>query len=144
MIKRKIVTTLLATPMSLIVIFAVFFGEWKQPFELVTMTAMFSIYLAPFIILYAIPVTFLSDYVGRRFVGNVRVSVAFMVHLVFGVLFGFIFPSNASFSLYGVEIDTAIIFASITALLFWTIDELLRKNNFQETIFSKCCLNFAK
>jgi hypothetical protein len=144
MIKRKIFTTLLATPISLMLIFAVFFGEWKQPFELVTMSAMFSFFIAPYILLYALPVSFLSDYIGKRLVGNARVSVAFAVHLVFGVVFGFVFPSNASFPLYGVEIDTAIIFASITALLFWAVDEWLRNNKFEKTIFSNCCLKLAK
>jgi hypothetical protein len=144
MVKRKFFTTLLATPISLLFIFAVFFGEWKQPFELLVMTGMYSLIFSPYVILYGVPVTFLSDYVAKRLTGNMRVLVAFTFHFIFGILFGIIFPFDVSFSLFGAEIDLAIISASITALFFWAIDELLRKNRIQKKLYSKCCLNFAK
>jgi hypothetical protein len=127
MIKRKIITTLLATPLSLLVIFGVFFGEWEQPLELIMMTIAFGLWLSPFILLYGVPVTFLSDYVSRRLKGTARTLTAFMVHLFFGILFGFIAPMDEHFSLFGIEIGIATIFASITALFFWIIDELLRR-----------------
>lgn len=136
MIKRKVVTTLIATPLSVLVIFAVFFGEWRQPLELIVMTGTFSVWLSPFILLYAVPVTFLSDFISKRLTGNSRTFLAFVVHLFFGVLFGFIIPMNTEFSFFGGEIDSAFIFASITALFFWIIDEILRKT----TIKCKLCL----
>ncbi|SES63688.1 hypothetical protein SAMN05216389_101184 [Oceanobacillus limi] len=144
MIKRKILTMLFAIPVSLFVIFAVFFGEWKQPFELVVMTGAFSLILSPIIILYGAPVSFLSEYLSKRFTANKRIAVAFVIHILFGVAFGIIFPFDASFSLFGVKMDLAIIFASITALFFWAIDELLRKNNFHTRLRCKCCYSFAK
>ncbi|WP_407268297.1 hypothetical protein [Radiobacillus sp. PE A8.2] len=141
MIKRKIVTVLLATPVSLLLIFSLFFGEWRQPFELIVMTGMFSLFISPFIILYGVPVTFLSDYLGKQLTGNVRILIAFIVHLFFGVSFGIIFKMGSEISLFVVEVNVASIFATITALIFWAIDELLRKNN--RLIFSRCRCNFA-
>ncbi|MFD2446948.1 hypothetical protein ACFSO7_23705 [Bacillus sp. CGMCC 1.16607] len=128
MVKRKLITTLLAPPLSLAFIFAVFFGEWKQPLELIVMTGMFSLILSPYILFYGIPVTFLSDYVSKNLTGNIRAFFALIVHLFFGVMFSFIFPSNASSPLFRGGVDSAIIFGSITALFFWTIDEILRRS----------------
>jgi len=127
MIKRKVVTSLTATPLSLLIIFAIFFGEWRQPLELIVMSGTFSIWLSPFILLYAVPVTFLSDFITKRLTGNCRTFLALIVHLFFGVLFGFIIPLDSEFSFFGGEIDSAFIFASITALFFWIIDEIIRK-----------------
>jgi hypothetical protein len=136
MIERKVVTTLLATPLSLLVIFAVFFGEWRQPVELIVMSGAFSLLISPYILLYGVPVTFLSDYVGKRITRKMRMPLAFIFHLFFGVIFGFIFPMNSNVSVFGVAVDSAFIFASITALLFWTIDEILRGLMFKS---NSCC-----
>ncbi|MDL4840240.1 hypothetical protein [Aquibacillus rhizosphaerae] len=58
MIKRKVITTLLATPLSLLVIFGVFFAEWARPIELIVMTGTFSVWISPFILFYVVPITF--------------------------------------------------------------------------------------
>ena len=127
MIKRKIATTLIATPLSLLVIFAVFFGEWRQPLELIVMTGTFSLWISPFILLYGVPVTFLSDYVSMPLSEKNRILFAFIIHLLFGILFGFIFPMNAQLPFSGVMFEVAFVFATIVALFFWSTDEILRK-----------------
>ncbi|UFU00027.1 hypothetical protein KO561_03415 [Radiobacillus kanasensis] len=136
MVKRKVITTILATPISLMFIFAFFFGEWNRPFDLITMSGAFSLFLAPFILLYGVPVTFLSDYVCKQLTGIARTLTAFIVHLFFGVLFGFIAPMDEQFSLFGTEVNAASLSASITALFFWIIDELIRRKNPKSTYSS--------
>ncbi len=103
MIKRKIITTLLATPFSLFLIFSIFFGEWRQPLELVVMTGMFSLFISPYVILYGVPVTFLSDYLSRK-LKRARIYVAFIVHIFFGALFAFITNSSTLFPVFGIEV----------------------------------------
>ncbi|UOQ46860.1 hypothetical protein MUN88_12230 [Gracilibacillus caseinilyticus] len=128
MIKRKLITVLLATPISLCFIFAIIFGEWKQPRELMVMTGTFSLWISPIILVYGVPVTFLSDYLCKRFTENLRTLFAFLIHIFFGILFGLLFPMGTTqFSLLGVEINFATLFASITAIFFWMIDEVIRR-----------------
>ncbi len=141
MIKRKLITTLLATPISLLLIFSIFFGEWRQPLDLLVMTGIFSLFISPYIILYGVPVTFLSDYLGKQLTGHLRFFVACIAHLFFGVLFGFIFKMGSVISLFVVEVNEASIYGAITAFIFWAIDELIRKD--KKLIFSKCRCNFA-
>ncbi|MBM7661036.1 hypothetical protein JOC85_001808 [Bacillus mesophilus] len=126
MIKRKVLTTLLATPLSLLVICGVLFGEWERPFELIVMTGMLGLWISPLILLYGVPVTFLSDYVTKGLAGTARMLTACIVHLSFGILFGFVFRSDEQFLIFGIEVNVIIISASITALFFWVIDELFR------------------
>ncbi|MDL4840241.1 hypothetical protein [Aquibacillus rhizosphaerae] len=57
-----------------------------------------------------------------------RALAAFTVHLLFGILFGLIGPMDGQFSLFGTEVNATTIFASIIALFFWVIDELIRRN----------------
>ncbi|SES03220.1 hypothetical protein SAMN04487944_115129 [Gracilibacillus ureilyticus] len=137
MIRRKLITTLLATPLSLLIIFGVFFGEWKQPVELVIMTVTFGLWVSPFILLYGVPVTFLSDFATKRLRGGKRTITAFFIHLCFGILFGFIFPMGIDFSLIGIKLNLASISAMITALFFWGIDELLRRKKVKSKVIEK-------
>ncbi|GEM_PF-1673562 len=132
MIKRKILTVLLATPLSLLFIFAVFFGEWEQPLDLIVMTGVFSLWVSPITLLYGLPVSFLSDFVGKRLQGRVRSLTALFVHLFFAVLFGFIVPMNGSLPIFSGEVDFSVIFATIVALFFWIVDEWLRKRKMRK------------
>jgi hypothetical protein len=129
MILRKVVTTLLATPLSLLVIFGVFFGEWRDSTELIVVTVTLGLWLLPTLLLYGVPVTFLSDYVSKEFTGNVRPLIALILHLCFGLLFGLIAPIDLELSFSGTEVNAAITSASITSFFFWVIDELLRVNS---------------
>ncbi|UOQ86574.1 hypothetical protein [Gracilibacillus salinarum] len=128
MIKRKLITLLLATPISLCFIFAIIFGEWKQPRELMVMTGVFSLWTSPIILVYGVPVTFLSDFLCKRFTGKLRTWFAFLVHIFFGILFGLLFPMGATlFSLLVIDINFVTLFATITAIFFWLIDEVIRR-----------------
>ncbi|TDQ40724.1 hypothetical protein [Aureibacillus halotolerans] len=139
MFKRKLITAVFATPLGLMFIFALFFGEWQRPLELLSMSFMISLWVAPFIVLYGVPVSFLSDFIGRRLQESIRRTVACGVHLIFGVLFGFVYPMNVQHSILGVEIDRGSLYATTVALFFWIIDELLRKWTFP----SRCYARFA-
>ncbi|WP_228409452.1 hypothetical protein [Radiobacillus deserti] len=147
MLKRKIIATLLATPLSLLFIFAVFFGEWSQPLELLGMSIFYSFFVSPFYLLYGLPITFLSDYIGKRLLGKKRIIQSFVIHVLFGALFGLFFPSHATLLIAGREIDTFVIFGSISGVSYWIIDEMLRcclKNGEPRFLSFRYCLNKVK
>ncbi|MBM7573420.1 hypothetical protein [Aquibacillus albus] len=129
MIKRKVITVILATPISLMLIFGVFFGEWKNPLELVVMSGMISFLVAIPVLGYGVPVTFLSDYVTKKLRGKLRSFTAFLIHIFFGSVFGLLFPMNSHFPVLDYNVDAAIISALIVSLFFWITDEVLRKLN---------------
>ncbi|PKR78287.1 hypothetical protein CEY16_00580 [Halalkalibacillus sediminis] len=127
MIKRKVLTSLLATPLSLMVIFVVMFGEWKDPLELVVMSLMFCLFLAPYILFYAIPATLISDYITRKLNGLRRTGVALCVHLIFGM--SFVLILSIFNTVRESEVEIVFISGVVVAIFFWVIDEIVRRKN---------------
>ncbi|MCA0969238.1 hypothetical protein LCM20_01385 [Halobacillus litoralis] len=124
MLKRKILTTIIATPLSLLIIFAMFFGEWSMPLEVLAMSFTFALWLSPIVILYGVPMTLLSDLVSGKFFKRYRRTAAFLIHIAAGFLFGFIAPMDHH--VWGEVVNGTLIFATLAAIAFWAIDEWLR------------------
>ena len=76
----------------------------------------------PFVLLIGVPLSFLSDYLTKRLNGKPRTILAFLIHIIFGLLAGLvIIMSNL---LEGFIIVVATIIAS---LIFGLVDEVLRQ-----------------
>ncbi|MGI2298149.1 hypothetical protein [Paenibacillus sp. GXUN7292] len=76
----------------------------------------------PFVLLIGVPVSFLSDYLTKSLNGKPRNIMALLIHSIFGFLAGLVIViSNL---LEGLFIVVATI---IAALIFWLVDEILRK-----------------
>lgn len=74
----------------------------------------------PFVLLIGVPVSFLSDYLTKNLNGKLRNIVALLIHSIFGLIAGLVISFFfESLFLVGVTI--------IAALIFWLVDEILRK-----------------
>ncbi|MEN2767212.1 hypothetical protein [Ornithinibacillus xuwenensis] len=89
-----------------------------------------TIWLPSPLLLYAIVATLLSDFITKNMIGKVRSLFAFLIHLVFGVLYGIFFPSNIFYHLFLVEINGSLFVALIVLIFFWIFDELIRFKKF--------------
>lgn len=135
LIKRKAITFFFATILSITFILIFIFGEWERPFELVPMIGIYSLLFAPIILIYGVPVTFLSDYLTKRFKGFKRIILALLIHLFFGMfytfVYGIIFQSSnffSNFNDYWVgEGELYFIAGIMTSFFFWAVDEILRR-----------------
>jgi len=135
LIKRKAITFFFATILSITFILIFIFGEWEKPFELIPMIGIYSLLFSPIILVYGVPVTFLSDYLTKRFKGFKRVILALLIHLFFGMFFtfvyGIIFESSdlfSNFNNYWVgEGGLNFIAGIMTSFFFWTVDEVIRR-----------------
>lgn len=89
----------------------------------------FFIFIQPFLILYALPVTLLSDCVTRNSVGKKRIFHAFLVHVSFGISFPLLFNllMEGRIAQYFTEDRFLFIGATLTAITFWIIDEIIRE-----------------
>lgn len=119
MIFRKILAIVLATVISFSIITVFVLGE-----SIVETLTISILMFSPVILLYGVPVTLLSDYFTRQFLGKKRAILALTFHLFFGVSFPVIFrvfdlSSNA-------ETELLIIASTTTSILIWIFDELLR------------------
>jgi len=75
----------------------------------------------PFVFLIGLPVSFLSDYLSKNLNGKQRKMVALLIHIIFGLIAGLVIAKVFESLFYvGVTI--------IAALIFWLVDEILRKN----------------
>ncbi|WP_163972032.1 hypothetical protein [Oceanobacillus halotolerans] len=74
----------------------------------------------PFVLLIGVPVSFLSDYLTKNLNGKQRNTKALFIHSIFGLIAGLVISFLfESLFLVGVTI--------IAALIFWLVDEILRK-----------------
>ncbi|TQR19431.1 hypothetical protein [Psychrobacillus vulpis] len=134
MIKRKVITFFIATILSITFILIFVFGEWERPLELIPMIGIYSLLFSPIIFIYGVPITFLSDYITKRFIGIKRGVFALIIHLFFGMvytfIYGLIFESIdffTEFRNYWVgEGELNFIAGIVTSFFFWTVDEVLR------------------
>ncbi|MFD2673289.1 hypothetical protein [Marinicrinis sediminis] len=74
----------------------------------------------PFVLLIGVPVSFLSDYLTINLNGKQRTIVALVIHSIFGLIAGLVIS-------YLLEGSLLVAVTIIGALLFWLIDEILRK-----------------
>jgi len=74
----------------------------------------------PFVLLIGVPVSFLSDYLTRNLKDKQRYTKAFFIHIISGLLAGLVI----SFFFEGLLLVGVTLIAS---LIFWSVDEFLRK-----------------
>ncbi len=124
MIKKKLVSTLLtAIITTLILALNVRFNGGTPSFLLFP-------YSLVFVMVYGLPVSVLSDLVTKKIHGFSRLTVAFIIHISFGLSFIYFlsliepdFGGLGPFdNLYGVT-------AVIGSIIFFVLDEYLRKKN---------------
>jgi len=74
----------------------------------------------PFVLLIGVPFSFLSDYLTRDLDGKQRYTKAFFIHIISGLIAGLVMSFFLeSLLLVGVTL--------IASLIYWSVDELLRK-----------------
>lgn len=125
MVKRKVLTTLIATPVSVLVILILFSGGWDDLLGLAFLTGVFSLGAFSHILVYGVLVTFLSDLLTKRIEGNSRIILALAIHLILAGLLGWWFPIF-DFEVIKSSVNSGFVYALITGFCFWVIDELLR------------------
>ncbi|MBO8173069.1 MAG: hypothetical protein H0Z33_14410 [Bacillaceae bacterium] len=137
MLKRKLIAAVIvsiiadiifATPFVIDVIRQKAFGDVLAPFGVV------ALYAVPAIFLYGLPVSLLSDYVTGRVhaTGHTRRWLAFIIHLAFGMgfilIWGLLFDADWLFGYdYWMGLDPFRSPSVIASVLFWMVDEILRK-----------------
>jgi len=88
------------------------------------------LYTVPFVFLYGVPVSILSDKLSAFFTRLFRPIMALVIHVVFGIVISFViyFFQDLTFSEYWIQWgELMFIASSLAAIIFWLVDELLRK-----------------
>lgn len=90
---------------------------------------------APIIFVYGLPVSILSDTLTKKFKKNVRSWSALFIHLLFGMMFVFLYGllmARGEFlqnmNGYWNEADFYFYCSVLTSVLFWGVDEMLRRS----------------
>lgn len=118
------VTSLVAVPTV-----AYLINDFDLPFDF-GLLGIISLYVIPLILLYGVPVSILSDKLTLKVTGIIRMVCACVIHLVFGIVFSYLFVLLVDASILtplSDPIDRFILLgASITSIVFWVIDEIIR------------------
>jgi hypothetical protein len=130
--KRKlfafILTIIIAAP---IIGLCFMFIENSTIGEVPGLIAFTSIYAIPVTLLYGVPVSIISDKICDRMYGFKRVFSAFSVHIIFGISFTFFFilitDSRSILTNYNGFDIYFLLASTVSALVFWGMDEILRK-----------------
>ena len=139
MVKRKllaatftIITLLIGFPL----IAAMYDGSGYSAFFLSLF--FLSLWIVPTIIIYGLPVSFLSEKLTKKFSKVCRISVAFVIHVSFGAVFIFIYGTLFEndinifyeFNAFWEGYKDLFIPSLISAGLFWAYDEVIRHTHF--------------
>ncbi|KMJ57242.1 hypothetical protein AB685_17730 [Bacillus sp. LL01] len=132
MIIRKLLTYFLAC-----ILVPALISVWSLPSisEFLGVFWLLFLYGAPFLLLYGLPVSCLSDMVTQKISPSIRAFIAFVIHLFFGLILIFIlhlFNNEAWDNLSRLF----LICSTVGSFLVWGIDEILRKVADWETIQS--------
>src|SRR4051812_24194357 len=113
MLKRKIITAIFATLLSIFLIAAWFaYADGEGLLAVFQMAFFISVIAVPAILLYGVPVSFLSEKVTERLSNKQRIFSSFAIHALFG--FAFIF-------IVGLLFDTRELFSDFNQ--FWRSNE---------------------
>ena len=140
MLKRKVITAIFATLLSIFLIAAWFaYADGEGLIAVLPMTVFISMVAVPAILLYGVPVSFLSEKVTEGLSNKKRIFSSFAIHVLFGFAFiffvGLLFDTQELFSDFNQfwRSNEIIIFASlVTSICFWLIDEGVRACSFIE------------
>ncbi|MFS0673687.1 hypothetical protein [Ornithinibacillus sp. 179-J 7C1 HS] len=81
---------------------------------------MFLMGAFPFILLIGMPVSILSDSLSKNIKGKQRYIEAFLVHITFGLIAGLVISFFFEHFFY-------VVVTLFAAIIFWAVDEFLRK-----------------
>lgn len=115
MIFRKIVAALISCLLVLVLYFIV---------EQSGVVLLIGMYMFPFLLLYGIPVSILSDVFTKRLNGKMRAGAALAIHMSFAAFLVFIL-----FDVFGEgwePVNFFLINALLSSFLFWVVDEGLQ------------------
>ncbi|MET3696422.1 hypothetical protein SAMN05877753_103334 [Bacillus oleivorans] len=128
MVIRKILTILIGTLLSYSVLAV---GFMNESLDVILFMLMITY---PFIFLYGLPVTILSDKITKDSLGVKRVIKAFLFHVLFGMGFVFVLsfffdPHELFFNFkeyWSSEGELLFFAATLTSFFFWLVDEGIR------------------
>ncbi|WP_339251040.1 hypothetical protein NSQ43_13640 [Sporosarcina sp. FSL W8-0480] len=134
MLKRKILTLILASLLSILLIAAWFvYADGEELLAVFPMAFFISWFAIPVILLYGLPVSLLSEKLTKRHSNNKRICWSFVIHIIFGLglifIVGLLFESQTllqDFSQFWRSNEIFFIASIITSICFWIIDESLR------------------
>lgn len=95
----------------------------------------YALYAVPLVLIYGLPVSCFSDFLGKRIDGTKRWVVALLIHVFFGFGFTFVFILIVEPNLLKTEfIFSGITFffiwgATLSSLVYWAVDEYIRCKN---------------
>ena len=134
MLKRKVLTLIFASLLSILLIAAWFvYADGEELLAVFPMAFFISWIAIPVILLYGLPVSFISEKLTERFLNNQRICWSFIIHVLFGLGFvfiiGLLFESQTllqDFNQFWRSYEMFFIASIITSVCFWVIDESLR------------------
>lgn len=134
MLKRKVLTLIFASLLSILLIAAWFvYADGEELLAVFPMAFFISWIAIPVILLYGLPVSFISEKLTERFLNNQRICWSFIIHVLFGLGFvfivGLLFESQTllqDFNQFWRNYEIFFIASIITSVCFWLIDESLR------------------
>lgn len=134
MIKRKVLTLLIASLISIILITLYFTLRDKEGLiGFFHMSILITYFVVPISILYGFPVSLLAERLSRAFTSTKRMGLSLLIHLSFGVsfifLFGFLFDNDYllhDFSNFWREYEWFFMASLLTSICFWVVDEIVR------------------
>ncbi|WP_214482263.1 hypothetical protein [Bacillus sp. SM2101] len=134
MLKRKILTLIFASLLSIsLIAFWFVFTDGEELIAFFPLALWISLIAIPVILIYGLPVSFLSEKLTKQFTNNKRIFWALVIHVVFG--FGFVFIAGLIFETEMLIWDfiqfwrkyEVFLFPSlVTSICFWGVDEVIR------------------
>ncbi|TCT17586.1 hypothetical protein EDD68_1274 [Melghiribacillus thermohalophilus] len=134
MFKRKVFTVVSATMISVsLMSFWFIFTEGENITSFFQLAFFISLYAFPVILLYGLPVSLLSEKITKGSSDRKRMWMSFMIHAAFGMGFIFLVGLIFEFSMlvtglsryWQIYMDMFIA-STLTAIIFWAIDEGVR------------------
>ncbi|MBO8171761.1 MAG: hypothetical protein H0Z33_07720 [Bacillaceae bacterium] len=123
-----LITSILSTTILTLLMLTDGEYEFFETFGFISLVA------TPVILVYGVPVSLLSDYVTKPYHNRKRATLAFIIHLGFGLGFVFIIGMILdfetllnNFAFFWSNAEFYFIASTTASFLFWLSDEILRK-----------------
>lgn len=132
MFKRKILalimTILISTP---IIGFCFLLVERSDITQLPSLTLFILIFATPFVVIFGIPASIISDKINKRFIDKKRKYASFVTHLFFAVCFVVLFILFDQSRFIFTQFNSGDLYFLVPAIIYsvvgWFLDEILRK-----------------
>jgi glucan phosphoethanolaminetransferase (alkaline phosphatase superfamily) len=139
LMKRKLLAATF-TSITLLVGFALILALYDSSSYSTFFLSFFflSLWIVPIIIIYGLPVSFLSEKLTKNLSKFWRITTAFVIHVSFGAgfifIYGALFENNVNifheFNEFWEIYEELIIPSLISAGVFWIYDEVIRHTHF--------------